>query len=96
MDQLTLLALFTAAGAGAAAIVIRQFIELLKASWPTLDDKVSGARLAFILSAALYGAGWAVVGPATAEGVFAAFLAWLTCGLAAVGINATWDHVRGN
>jgi hypothetical protein len=93
MDSLTLAALFTAAGAIAAAAVVRQLVELLKAVFPLLDARVSGAVMAFIGAGALYVFAFAATGPFTAEGGFAAFLAWLGCAVGAVGINATVDHV---
>jgi drug/metabolite transporter (DMT)-like permease len=90
---LTLAALFTAAGAVAAAAVIRQLIELLKAAFPMLSARVSGAIQAFVAAALLYLLAFLAVGPFTPEGVFAAFLAWLGCAVGAVGINAAVEHV---
>lgn len=95
MDQLTLAALFTAAGTVAAAAVVRQLVELLKAVLPTLGEKVSGALQAFVASAVLYVLAFAAVGPLTPDGGFVAFLSWLGCAVGAVGINATLDHVTG-
>lgn len=95
MDQLTLTALFTAAGAVAAAAVVRQLVELLKAVLPTLDAKVSGAAQAFLASAVLYVLAYVAVGERSADGLFLAFLSWLGCAVGAVGINATLDHVTG-
>jgi hypothetical protein len=41
----------------------------------------------------LYVLAFAAGGPFTAEGGFAAFLAWLGCAVGAVGINTVVDHV---
>jgi hypothetical protein len=93
VDGLTLAALFTAGGAVAAAALVRQLIQVLKAAFPMLDARVSGAALAFVLAAVLYVLAFAACGPFNAEGVFAAFLAWLGCAVGAIGINATVSHV---
>ena len=93
MENLTLALLFTAGGAVAAAAVVRQLIELLKVAIPPLDAAVSGAGMAFGLSLALYVVAFVVVGERSADGVFLAFLSWLGCATAAVGINSTVDHV---
>lgn len=91
---LTLVALFTAGGAVAAAAVVRQLIELLKVAIPVIDARVSGAALSFVLSAVLYVLAFVAVGTHTPDGAFAAFLSWLACATAAVGINSTVDHYR--
>ncbi|HEY5276948.1 MAG TPA: hypothetical protein VIK38_10545 [Coriobacteriia bacterium] len=93
MDALTLAALFTAGGAVAAAAVVRQLIQLLKATFPMLDARVSGALQSFIAAAVLYILAFAAVGPFTPEGVFGALLAWLGCAVGAIGINAAVGHV---
>lgn len=97
MDPITFDALFTAAGAGAAALVVRQVIELLKAALPVLDAKVSGALQAFVLTAVTYGVAIAVT-PAqqTPNGILAGIVAWVTCATAAVGIDQAWERVRAN
>lgn len=96
MIDTTLAAILLGAGAFPAAAIIRQLIELLKAVFPSLDAKVSGALQAFILSAVLYVFAYvAVVGAnASAESAFAAFLAWCACATSAVGINSSLGHVR--
>ena len=96
MDTLTLAGLFTAAGAVAAAAVVRQFVQLVKFAIPAIGDKVSGALQAFVVSAALYVLAFASVGPFTPDGVFLAALSWLGCAVAAVGIDAALGHVTGS
>lgn len=94
-DAITFEALFTAAGAGALALVVRQVVELLKAVWPALDLDVSGALQAFILTAAAYVAAVASVPVMqTPNGVLAAIVAWVTCATAAIGIDQAWNRVR--
>jgi hypothetical protein len=90
---LTLAALFSAAAIAPAALIIREFVELLKAVFPALSARVSGAVQAFFASAVLYLIAYAAVGARTPEGGFQAFLAWLGVAVAAVGINAAVDHV---
>ena len=90
--DITVVALFTAAGAGAAALVIRQLVQLIKSVFPVLDARVSGAVQAFVLSAALYAfaaIAAPVVGP---DGILLAIVSWLTCAVAAVGIDQAWSR----
>jgi hypothetical protein len=94
MDNLTLAAILTAAGAVSAALLVRQTVELLKAVFPKLDATVSGALQSFVLTGVLYVAAFVTVGDHTPEGVFVTFLAWLSCASSAVGINAVWDHAH--
>jgi hypothetical protein len=94
--SLTLDALFTAAGAVAAAAVVRQLIELLKAAVPALGAKVSGAAQAFAFSAVLYVLAFLAVGPFTPDGIFMAILAWIGCATAAIGINSSLGHFTGS
>jgi hypothetical protein len=93
--DVTVADLFTAAGAGAAALVVRQIVELLKAALPPLDAAVSGALQAFVLTAAVYVV--AVLGTPvqqTPDGILAAIVAWVTCATAAIGIDQAWSRVR--
>jgi hypothetical protein len=90
---LTLAALFTAGGAVTAAVLIREWVELLKGVFPAISARVSGEILAFFSAAVVYILAFAAVGPFTPEAGFQAALAWLACAVGAVGINATVDHV---
>lgn len=92
---ITVASLFTAAGAGVAALLIRQIVELLKAVLPRLDAAVSGALQAFVLSAALYVFAAIALPVSGADGVLLAIVSWLTCAVAAVGIDAAWTRARG-
>jgi hypothetical protein len=96
MEAITVAALFTVAGAAAAALIIRQLVELLKAVIPALDAKVSGALQAFVLSAALYLFAAIALPVQGADGVLLAIVSWLGCATAAVGIDASWTHFRNN
>jgi hypothetical protein len=90
--EITLDALFTPAGQATAAVLVRQFVEVLKVAIPALDAKVSGARMAVVVSAALYLLAALGVGVSTPEGVFQAVMAWLSVSAAAIGVNAAIDH----
>jgi hypothetical protein len=92
--NLTLAALFTAGGAVAGAAIIRQLIEVLKVAFPVIDQRLSGATMAFILSAVLYVLAWIAVGGRDADGIFLGVTSWIACAVAAIGINATVDHVQ--
>lgn len=92
-DQITLALLLTPGGGVVAAAVIRQLIEVLKVAIPGLDARVSGALQATIASLVLYVVVWLTAGALTAESGFVAFLGWLGCSAAAIGINSAIDHV---
>ncbi len=92
--MITVAAIFTAAGAGTAALVIRQLVQLIKYVFPAIDARVSGAVQAFILTAALYlcaAIALPVVGP---DGILLAIVSWLTAAMAAVGIDQAIGRVR--
>lgn len=77
---LTLALVLTAGGATASALLISGIIQLLK-GLPTVGAWVGGGNeglVAFVLSAALviFAFSGTLVGPITAEGIFAALLAW--------------------
>lgn len=88
--------LVTAAAVPIAAGIITTLVALLKSSFPVLDARVSGASMAFILSAILYiAAGFALRQPGvpfTPNDLLNVFLAWLAVASSAVGIKATFDH----
>lgn len=81
--------LLTAAGTGIAAGIVTGLVQLLKTAFPALDARFSGASMAFVLSAALYIVAGFAVGVSTLDAALVVFLAWLTCGAAAVGVYST-------
>lgn len=90
--------LVTPAGTIIAAGIITGLVQLLKTSIPIIDARISGASLAFIISAALYVTTAAallntgeIVPP---DGFLGVFLAWLAAATSAVGIKATFDHAK--
>lgn len=88
--------LVTPAGVVVAAGLIVGLIQLIKASFAGIDARISGASLAFFLSAVLY----VLVALAlrsegaitTADGYLGVFAAWLTAATSAVGIKASFSH----
>lgn len=84
MDGVTLASLLTAAGALIAATIVTVFIDVLKRPFPNVDGMIA----TFIASALLYTLVFLnTPQPWTLEGAFAAFLAWLACAAAALGVH---------
>jgi len=94
-SALSLAVLLTIPGGVAFALVVRQFVEVLKAVFPALGTRVSGAAQAFVVSLVAYALAFLSVGTPTPENAFTAILAWLWCATGAVGIDAAWTHYRG-
>jgi hypothetical protein len=86
MEQITFASLLTAAGAGIAAGIITSTVELLKRSIPPLAE-ANGATMAFVLSAVLYALAAIATAVGTLDAALVVFVAWLTCGTAAVGAH---------
>lgn len=82
----------TPAGLTIAAALVTGFIQVLKATFAGLDARVSGALMAFVITAVLYAATGFAVPPHDPNGVLTIFLAWLGCAEVAIGIKATADH----
>jgi hypothetical protein len=93
-DTITFASLLTATGAGIAAVVITTLVQLLKTVIPTLDARVSGALMAFVLSALLYLVAGIATSVATLDAGLNVFISWLTCAVAAVGAYSTVVHVN--
>lgn len=84
--------LLTPQGVVAAAALTTSLVALLRTALPALTAHVSGATLAFAITALLYLAACAAIGVATFDAAFAAFVAWLSCATSAVGIHSTIKH----
>jgi len=82
------------AGLLVAAGLITTLIEVLKTAIPPLNARVSGATMAFVLSALLYIATGLAVGVASADAGLQVFAAWLACAVAAMGIKSGYSHAR--
>lgn len=89
--ELTLAGLLTVTGVAAGAVFVTTLVALIKNVFsvyvPALDQ--NGALLAFILSAVLYLLAGIATGAGTLEAAFAVFVAWVTCAVAAIGVNST-------
>ena len=99
MNDITFAVLLTAAGAGIAAAIVTSAVSLIQAGIPQAVNW-NGATMAFALSAVLYVLAGIATGVSTLDAGLVVFLAWLTCGTAAVGIhkvavNPIVDKVKG-
>ena len=93
MTDLSFASLLTAAGAGISAGLVTTLIELLKVAWAPGRVPISGAALAFGLSAALYLLAGVATGVDSLDKGLVVFVAWLTCATSAVGVHSTISHV---
>ena len=93
MPTVTFASLLTPEGVVIAAGIITGLVSLLKAVFTKLDEKVSGALQAFVLSAILYILAAISIGVASLDAGLGVFLAWLACATSAVGIYSTVQHV---
>ena len=93
MTNLTFASVLMPEGVVAAAALVTSFIALLRYSFPGLAERVSGAMLAFILTAILYVFAGIATSVATLDGALAVFIAWVSCATSSVGIHSTAQHV---
>ena len=93
MNELSFASLLSAAGAGIAAGLVTTLVELAKTVWGRESMPVSGAALAFGLSAVLYILAGIATGVGSLDAGLVVFVAWLTCATSAVGVHSTISHV---
>ena len=75
--------------------LITAFVQLLKSTFPVIDEKVSGAVMAFVLSALLYVATtFATGGIPTWDAGLTILASWIACATASVGVYASVRHVQ--
>lgn len=86
--------LLTPAGMALAGGAVMTTVELIKAALPTIDRRVSGATLSFVLAAILYLLVGASIAPPTLDGYLPVFFAFLTVASAAIGVKAGIAHGR--
>lgn len=91
--NVTFASFLTADGIIAAAAAVTLLVQLIKTVAPMIDARVSGALMAFVLSAVLYVLAGISVGVPTLDAGLPVFWAWLACAAASVGIKASTDHV---
>lgn len=94
MDPITFESLITPPGVVVAAGIVTALVQLIKGVFPVVDEKVSGALQAFVLTAVLYILVAVTVPQADANGYLLIFMAWLSCATSAVGIKSVSDHVQ--
>jgi hypothetical protein len=72
---------------------VTTLVEVLKTAWGRESIPVSGAALAFGLSAVLYLLAGIATGVGSLDAGLVVFVAWLTCATSAVGVHSTITHV---
>jgi hypothetical protein len=89
----TFASFLTPAGAIVAAGIVTALIEVIKGAMPAIGDKVSGALMAFFLTAILYVLTAIAVGLPSPDAALNVFLSWLTAATSAIGIKSATAHV---
>lgn len=90
---MTFASLLTPEGIVAFATVVTSLVALIKYVFPGIDAVVSGALMAFTLTAIGYVLCAFAVGVGTLDAALLVFVAWLACATASVGIHSTAQHV---
>jgi hypothetical protein len=93
MTGITFESMLTPEGVVAFAALVTSLIALLKYTFPPLDARVSGALMAFALTAAGYALAAASLGVPTPDAALSLFVAWLSCATSAVGIHSGVQHL---
>ena len=81
-------------GIAAFAATATTLVALIKYVFPVIDARVSGALMAFAITAIGYALCAVSVGTTTLDAGLLVFVCWLTCATAAVGVNSTVSHVQ--
>jgi hypothetical protein len=95
MPNPTFASFLTPEGIVVAGGLITAFVQLIKTVFPIIDERVSGAVMAFSLSLVLYIVTALVVQTTTPDAVLTVIASWLACSTAAVGVYATVRHAQG-
>lgn len=95
MGNPTFASFLTPEGIVVAGGLITALIQLIKATFPAINAWVSGAVMAFALSAALYIVTTLVVGVESADAALTIVASWIACATASVGVYASVKHVQG-
>lgn len=91
-DGLTFASLLLPAGIIVAAGLVTTLVQLIKTVLPTVDARVSGALMAFVISAILYVLAAISTSVGTLDAGLVVFAAWLACATSAVGIKSATTH----
>src|SRR4051812_5103504 len=92
-SPITFATFLTPTGVVIAAGLLTTLIQAIKTVFPAIDERVSGALMAFVGSAVLYVITALAVGVPTADAGLLVFMAWLSCATSSIGIKAASDHV---
>jgi hypothetical protein len=90
----TFASFLTPEGIIVAGGLITALIQVVKATFPIIDQRVSGAVLAFSASALLYVATALVVGISTPDAALTVVASWIACATASVGVYASVKHAQ--
>ena len=93
MGTVTFASLLEPAGLVIAAGIVSGLIEVVKNALPWLGERVSGALMAFVITAILYVLAGAATGVATLDAGLGIFMAWLACLTAAMGLKGGSAHL---
>ena len=91
-STITFASLLTPEGIVAGAALITAMVALIKAVFPVVEARVSGALLAFVLSAILYALAASATGARDLDAFLAVVVAWVSCATSAVGIHSATVH----
>ena len=94
MESPTFASFLTPEGIIVAGGLITALVQLLKSVFPIIDERVSGAILAFSFSALLYAVTAVAAGVATPDQGLTVIASWLACATASVGVYATAKYAR--
>lgn len=82
--------LLTLEGIVIAGAIVTAFVALLRNVFPAIT--VSGAAMAFGVSAVLYALAAAATGASSFDPLLRVFVAWLSCATTSVGIHSAVTH----
>lgn len=91
---MTFASFLTPQGVIVAAGLVTVLVQLIKTVFPAIDARVSGALMAFVLTAVLYLITALATAPSTWDAGLVLFAAWLSCATSAVGIKSATAHVQ--
>ena len=92
-EPVTFASLLEPTGVVVAAAIITAVIQLIKGVSPAIDARISGATMAFVLSAVIYVLAAISTGVKDMDAGLLVFMAWLSCATSAVGIKSATTHV---
>ena len=94
--NLTFEQLLTPEGIVIFAGVVTGFVALLKGVFSVINDRVSGALMAFVVTLIAYVLCAFAVNADTLNEVLTVFIAWLACATSSVGIHSATLHTANS